>query len=125
MDLYGIFSYFNLGNIMINTPDNWVVFKISGDDPHYKVLAGWSGGYLDADSWRINSGITSVKETATHFEFYGASGSCYKCNKHAYCLRNNNAYVWNELQEKFGSKVSLMDEDTAWLAMDWIISPDI
>ena len=27
------------------TPDNWVVIKIKGDDPHYRVLAGWSGGY--------------------------------------------------------------------------------
>ena len=27
-------------------PDNWVIIKIKGDDPHYRVLAGWSGGYF-------------------------------------------------------------------------------
>ena len=26
-------------------PDNWVIIQIKGDKPHYKVLAGWSGGY--------------------------------------------------------------------------------
>ena len=30
-------------------PDNWVVIKMSGNDPHYRVLAGWSGGYLDGE----------------------------------------------------------------------------
>ena len=31
------------------TPDNWVIIKVMGDDPHYRVLVGWSGGYLDGD----------------------------------------------------------------------------
>lgn len=22
-------------------PDNWVIIKLKGDDPHYRVLAGW------------------------------------------------------------------------------------
>ena len=49
-------------------PDNWVVIKFtqqvkSGNTGYgrtekvfYKVLGGWSGGYLDGDSWRMNSG---------------------------------------------------------------------
>ena len=46
-------------------PDNWVVLKLKpgkGAFPIYKVLAGWSGGYLDSDMWRMNAGITEVKE---------------------------------------------------------------
>ena len=43
-------------------PDNWVVIKMDGDNPHYRVLAGWSGGYLHGDSWKINSGITRVED---------------------------------------------------------------
>ena len=43
-------------------PDNWVVIKLKGDDPHYRVLAGCSGGYLDGDSWRMNSGIVLAEE---------------------------------------------------------------
>lgn len=103
-------------------PDNWVVIFLNGDDPHYRILAGWSGGYAQGDSWRMNSGIVKVEETESHYRFYGSSGSCYVCHKEAYCLRMNNAYIWNQLQELHGDKVKMMDKDTDWLEMDWIIS---
>jgi hypothetical protein len=106
---------------MTYIPDNWVVIKYKGDDPHYRILAGWSGGYTDSDTWRMNSGIVRVDETEDAFLFYGSSGSCYDCRKTAYCLRKNNAYVWAQLQERHGDKVELMPEDTDWLAVDWII----
>ncbi len=103
------------------TPDNWVVIKLSGDDPHYRVLAGWSGGYLGGDSWRMNSGITRVEDDEHLWLFYGSSGSFYDCNKNSYCLRMNNAHIWTQLQEIYGDKVELMPEDTDWMNMDWII----
>ena len=103
------------------TPDNWVVIKYKGDDPHYRVLVGWSGGYLDGDSWRMNSGIVRVEETEHTFLFYGASGSCYEGRKTGYCLRKNNAYIWTQLQELHGDKVEIMPETTDWLGVDWII----
>ena len=106
---------------MTYIPDNWVVIKYKGDDPHYRILAGWSGGYTDSDTWRMNSGIVRVDETEDAFLFYGSSGSCYDCRKTAYCLRKNNAYVWEQLQERHGDKVELMPEDTDWLVVDWII----
>lgn len=106
----------------MNIPDNWVIIKLKGEDPHYRVLAGWSGGYTTGDSWRLNSGITRVEEDEYHFRFYGSSGSCYVCNKQAYCLRMNNAHIWNQLQELHGDKVELMPEDTDWKTVDWIIS---
>lgn len=103
-------------------PDNWVVIFLNGDDPHYRILAGWSGGYLSGDSWRMNSGIARVEEDEYYFNFYGSSGSCYQCHKNAYCLRKNNVYVWEELKEKYGDKVEMLPEDTDWLAMNWIIT---
>ena len=106
---------------MTYIPDKWVVIKYNGNDPHYRILAGWSGGYTDSDTWRMNSGITRVEETDDAFLFYGASGSCYDCRKTAYCLRKNNAYVWAQLQELYVAKLELMPEDTDWLAVDWII----
>jgi hypothetical protein len=36
------------------TPDSWVVLKVKegkGTFPFYKVLAGWSGGFLYGSSW--------------------------------------------------------------------------
>ena len=102
-------------------PDNWVIIKMKGDDPHYRVLGGWSGGYLDGDSWRMNSGITRVDDADEDWFFYGSSGSVYRCNKRSYTLRMNNAHVWTQLQELHGDKVEMMPEDTDWLSMDWII----
>ena len=75
----------------MNQPDNWVVLKIDGDDPHYRVLAGWSGGYLDGDSWKLNSGIVSVFDTDDSFKFIGSSKSVYMCNKNSYGLKMNNS----------------------------------
>lgn len=103
-------------------PDNWVVIFINGNDPHYRVLGGWSGGYLQGDSWRMNSGIVRAEQDGDHYKFYGSTGSCYVCHKDAYGLRMNNAHIWNRLKENHGDKVLLMDENTNWLEMGWFIS---
>ena len=72
------------------TPDNWVIVEITyKDTAFYKVLAGWGGGYLDGDSWRMNSGITEVEEKEDYYLFYGQSGSVYKCWKEAEKTRIN------------------------------------
>lgn len=102
-------------------PDNWVVIKIKGNDPHYRVLAGWSGGYTTGDSWRMNSGIVKVEEDHGDYLFYGHSGSAYRCGKQSYTLRMNNAGIWDQLQKLHGDKVELMPEDTDWMNMDWFI----
>lgn len=115
------------------TPDNWVVIKIKADDPHYRVLAGWSGSYLYGSSWKLNSGITRVEEETIEYEyngrkftsdvykFYGSSGSCYICNKNSYEMRMNTAGVWAQLEKLHGDKIELMPEETDWMAVDWII----
>jgi hypothetical protein len=104
---------------MTYTPDNWVVVSMNTKTPHYKLLAGNSGGYLDGDSWRMNSGIVGVKKEDEYWLFTGSSGSVYKCHEQAYCLRLNNAYVWRALKDKHGDKVEIMPEDTDWSTMDW------
>ena len=101
--------------------DNWVVIKMKGDDPHYRLLVGTSGGYLDGDSWRINSGITEVNETNDYYYFKGSSGSEYRCGKDSYTLRMNTSHIWTRLQKLHGDKVEMMPEDTDIMKMDWII----
>lgn len=103
-------------------PDNWVVLKIKEgklDSGFYKVLGGWSGGYLDGDSWRMNSGISKVTENGDYLEFWGYSGSVYVCHKKSYGLRMNNAGVYNQLKENegFEGQITLMDEDTNWMEL--------
>ena len=103
-------------------PDNWVVIKVNGKDPHYRVLAGWSGGYLQGSSWRMNSGITKVEEDDKAYYFSGSSGSTYRCGKQSYGLRMNNAYVWDDLSTRHADKVEMLSEDTDWNNVNWLIT---
>ena len=54
------------------------------NEVHYRVFATWGGGYLNGDEWKLNSGVTSLKETESKFYFEGSSGSTYICYKGAY-----------------------------------------
>jgi hypothetical protein len=72
-------------NKMDYYPDKWVVVKVSSDKgTHYRVFATWSGGYLQGDSWKLNSGIERVEVDGDTYNFIGASGSSYFCNKNSY-----------------------------------------
>lgn len=105
-------------------PDNWVVLKLKDgklDRGWYKLLAGWSGGYLHGDAWRINSGIERVTDEDEYLKFWGQSGSCYVCHKDTYRLTMAVAGVYNKLKENegFENQITLMDKDTDWLNMKW------
>jgi len=97
-------------------PDNWVVLEIMNDTktPLYKVLAGWSGGYLDGDNWKLNSGIVKVRELADSWVFVGYSGSEYVCDKEQYKLRMNNAGIYKQLLIAYPNTIRMMPEDTDW-----------
>lgn len=82
-------------------PDSWVIVKIVRDGQHvYKVLAGWSGGYLDGDHWRMNSGIVSWKKKGKYYHFFGHSGSEYKCHEDGEGLRMATAGIYENLRTK-------------------------
>ena len=102
------------------TPDRWVVLKINlPDDPHYRVLAGWSGGYLDGDSWRLNSGITSHEFDGDYWYFYGSSGSCYKCYVDSYRMSSIMVGIYKQLVDKCGEDVIQLVEDQQWVKKEW------
>lgn len=64
-------------------PDAWVILRI--DDQHgeivHKVMGGWYGGYLNPNSWRLNSGIILIERDDDHYRIYGQSGSVYYVHK--------------------------------------------
>lgn len=67
-------------------PDAWVVVELSGTDvpkTYHRILAGWYGGYLNGDSWKMNSGITKIVKHENYYEVHGDSGSVYNCPKQA------------------------------------------
>lgn len=101
----------------MNTPDYWVVVKIDTDPIIYKVFATWTGGYLDSDSWKLNSGITKVEETDVAYEFYGHSGSVYRCLKGAYKTVSYTQGVLDGILKKgkdIGVNITVLPEETDW-----------
>lgn len=99
----------------MNKPDSWVILKITSKDVIYKVFATWKGGYLDGDSWRMNSGISEVIETKKYYDFRGYSGSSYICVKGRYGASGYTKSVLDSIIKdglKRGVKVEIMDKET-------------
>ena len=94
-------------------PDKWLVIKINGTDPHYRVFGSWYGGYLDGDSWRMNSGITKVSEEGEYYLFEGTSGSVYKCHKNAHGISGYGSDVLNHyIKNQPELDIQIIPEDT-------------
>jgi hypothetical protein len=64
------------------TPDSWTILEMKhGNQITYKVFAGWSGGYLHGDSWKLSSGIkTAELDEGGTYLFDNFSGSLYVCS---------------------------------------------
>lgn len=98
-------------------PDGWVLLKYSEDSGEvtYSVFGSWSGGYLDGDSWRRNSGIESYTEDEDFYYFKGYSGSVYVCIKgggrvSSYCSFVVNKSVSNNSKLEFISIEDFIEE---------------
>ena len=110
-------------------PDNWVVIKMTRqpkspflesnrDLVTYKVLACWNGGYLDGESWRMNSGVDFIVDHKDEVHFHGRSGSNYICGKGQYGMRRNGSSIFERMtkdSESMDIDVELLDEDTDWI----------
>jgi hypothetical protein len=101
-------------------PDKWLVVKIEGGEfpLTYKIFACWYGGYLNGDSWKLNSGITKVIKEEGFYLFEGYSGSIYKCHENCYGSNMYGHNVLNNIIEKSkeaGVNVEIMQEDTNWI----------
>lgn len=102
----------------MNIPDKWIVLKIGQDI--YKVFGTWYGGYLDGDSWKMNSGIVKVTEDEHNFIFHGYSGSTYICSKseNTYGTNSYSSGILNNILKKAKDNnvdVEIMDQNTNWL----------
>jgi len=85
------------------TPDYWVVVKVFREDgsPYYRLVCSWSGGYLDGDSWQINSGIVEMEDVGEHYIVHGKSGSRYQVYKDSYGLRDSMMPIVDTLCDYF------------------------
>lgn len=108
----------------VYNPDFWIVVKLTPVDvtypPHYRVFANWAGSYIHGASWKLNSGITTVKEDGDYLEFSGSSGSVYRCHKNCY---GTSAYGSGVLQHLIETSEAVTIEpltaDVDFLNMDY------
>lgn len=91
-------------------PDKWMLVKITGKDPHYRVFGSWYGGYLGSDSWRMNSGITSMIEEDDYYLFIGSSGSTYACHKDTYGASSYGMGIARKYEKDNEGKFQILDE---------------
>jgi len=94
------------------TPDAWVIIEVNHEGEQFqKILSGWSGGYLDGDAWRMSSRIKeiNIKVDQDYFTVETDSGSVYNLHKENQGLRMSNAGIWNQLKERFGDAVEIVE----------------
>ena len=105
-------------------PDGWVVLKIQTESELiYKLFASWSGGYLNGDSWKLNSGITKVDFDDPYFYFEGHSGSVYCVTKNSYDRLSLYSFgvlfrITEDGKEN-GFTVEVMPEETDWVNLEY------
>ena len=93
-------------------PDSWIILEINHKGEQFqKVLAGWSGSYLYGDSWRMSSPIKEmhIDIDSDYITVETDSGSQYTLHKERQGLRMSNAGVYNQLKERFGDNVEMIE----------------
>lgn len=94
------------------TPDRWVILAVdAAGKTTNKVFAGWHGGYLEGDSWKLNSGNVDEREFPDRWEFRGASGSVYVCFKSSYGMNSYMCQVLSQWEEKLkpGQTIKILE----------------
>ena len=74
------------------------------------------------DSWKLNSGVTALKETKDNFYFEGFSGSTYICNKKSYGSTGYGFGVLNDLISRSleqGTVIKVLPKETDFTAIKY------
>ena len=93
-------------------PDAWVIIEVKTPAGQFqKILSGWSGSYLYGDSWRMSSPVKklNIKVNQDFFTVDTESGSFYTLWKSRQGLRMSISGIYNELKEKFGDYVEIVE----------------
>ena len=107
----------------MTVPEKWLVVVIENPEAEepmhrvvHKVFASWAGGYLDDDSWKMNSGIDRIMEDDKSVDFYGYSGdkgSYGVSTSYAQKVLDNIIKMANDK----GIAMRVLSEDTDWMEL--------
>ena len=105
------------------SPNRWMVVSITHNTKtHYRVFGTWGGGYLNGDSWKLNSGITKATLEDGVYQFEGRSGSVSHCRENSY---GSTGYGWGVLNSMIeqsaenGTLIQILEEDTNFLELNY------
>lgn len=102
-------------------PDHWMIVKIEGSDPHYRVFGTWeTSNPFNGDQWRLNSGITGVTEDDKKYYFEGHSGSLYECVKGTYGVTDYGQKIL-KYYSGHTNQFNPIEQPSNIMEMDWII----
>lgn len=92
------------------TPDRFIILKYL-EDNSYAILAGWSGGYLDGDSWRRSSRLKSAKPNEHGYEVTTES-STYQLRASSLGYTTLMVHILNQLSqlEEAADIIEVFDE---------------
>lgn len=99
--------------VQFHTPDKWVLFKYQSGE--VAVLSGWSGGYLDGDSWRRSSPIEFASEFDDHW-MVATQCSDYKLRKSSVGYNSLTAMIAGQISKAkeegtdLGYQVEIVDD---------------
>jgi hypothetical protein len=68
----------------VYSPDAWVIVELSGkkvENRYHRILAGWYGGYIGMNQWKLSSGLTKIIDKDKYWQMHNESGSIYNCPK--------------------------------------------
>lgn len=89
-----------------------MILEVNNEGEQFqKILSGWSGSYLYGDSWRLSSPIKemNIDVDSDKIIVYTDSGSCYNLYKDNQGLRMSNGGIYNELKERFGDRIEIIE----------------
>lgn len=90
----------NLNDRVDYTPDKWALVRVKNKTTEWiSVLAGWSGGYTQGDSWKLSSAVESVQQDKEAIYTAGKSGSVYKLRLNSAGVTVMTASIYAQLSE--------------------------
>lgn len=68
-------------------PDKWVILHVNDQQPFFKILSAFYGGYLGSDSWRLSSPIVKIE---------------YNNGENKFLITTDNGTAYELCQECYG-----------------------
>jgi hypothetical protein len=98
-------------------------FKYGNGETIYKILATFYGGFARGDSWKLNSGVTSIQQEDDYYLFHGSSGSIYYCHKELYGMGSYTSSIYADFQTQVSqtkdTTMELMPPETNFMEIQY------